>query len=234
MWLAYALVGTLAIGGADFSIVLAGRVLARPREIFGVSWLQHLVSLVVLAGVVWAFDTGTARRADFLWGAAAGVALGAAKPLLFAGLSFARISVFAPVAAVASIVVPVTYALARGERPGAVALLGIGLALPAVVLLGYDRHTHAGLWSPARVLTTAATSEGYCRHWLAIHASGVPSSRIVGELFGENRPTRQISPQGAPAQRRAAAVHCKNYKHHRGSVEFLTSAARGRETAGSR
>ena len=138
MWLAYAVAGMLSIGVADFSIALAGRRMERTREILSVSWLQHAVSWAGLACAVALLDEGSAGPRDYLLGIAAGVALGIGKPILFAGLSFATISIFAPITAVVSILVPVGFALALGEQPGAWALIGIALCLPAVVLVSRD------------------------------------------------------------------------------------------------
>ena len=45
------------------------------------------------------------------------------------------ISVVAPVAAVTGAVIPVVYALVRGERPGAIALIGLAIAFVAVAVV---------------------------------------------------------------------------------------------------
>ena len=155
MWLLYAVAGMLTLGAADFSAAIAGRRSGRQTEIFSVTWLQQLTSLLVLAVALTFVDTGSPTGTDLLWGVATGVALGVAKPLLYAGLSFGRISVFAPITAVLTIVVPVAFSLARGERPGALALVGIALALPAVVLVGRDLRGTPARWSPARVTAAA-------------------------------------------------------------------------------
>lgn len=155
MWLAYAVAGMLSIGVADFSIALAGRRMERTREILSVSWLQHAVSWAGLACAVALLDEGSAGPRDYLLGIAAGAALGIGKPILFAGLSFATISIFAPITAVVSILVPVGFALAMGEQPGAWALLGIALCLPAVVLVSRDGGRGGGAWSMNRLLAAA-------------------------------------------------------------------------------
>jgi drug/metabolite transporter (DMT)-like permease len=123
-----------------------------------VSCLQHLVSLVTIAATALLLDSGSPGRVDYLWGVAAGVALGVAKPLLYAGLSFGTISVFAPIVAVVSIVVPVGASLAAGEQPGAWALIGVGLSLPAVVLVSRGHTPAPGSWSPGLVVGTALVS----------------------------------------------------------------------------
>ncbi len=57
------------------------------------------------------------------------------------------ISVVAPVAAVTGAAIPVVYALARGERPGVTALLGLVIALVAVAVVSIapaEQHAGAG------------------------------------------------------------------------------------------
>lgn len=155
MWLGYAVAGMLSIGCADFSIVLAGRRMQRMREILSVSWFQHAVSWAGIACAVALLDEGHADGRDYLLGIAAGVALGIGKPILYAGLSFATISIFAPITAVVSILVPVSFALATGEQPGPWALVGIALSLPAVALVSLGGSRGGGAWSISRLLAAA-------------------------------------------------------------------------------
>jgi drug/metabolite transporter (DMT)-like permease len=73
--------------------------------------------------------------AAFAWGAAAGLAYGLGILLLYRGLALGRMSVVAPITGVCALGCPVLFGLLTGEDPGAWALLGIGLALPAIVLV---------------------------------------------------------------------------------------------------
>lgn len=155
MWLAYAIAGMLSIGGADFAVAIGGRRMRSAREILSLSWLQHAVSWAGIAFAVLLLDVGEATRRDYLLGIVAGVALGVGKPILYAGLSFATISIFAPILAVVSIVVPVGFALATGEQPGMWALIGIALSLPAVALASRGEGGATGSWSMRRLLAAA-------------------------------------------------------------------------------
>ncbi len=76
--------------------------------------------------------------ADFAWGAAAGVAGGTGVVLFYRALATGVMSVVAPVAAVTGAVVPVVAGLLLGERPGVVALVGVGIAVVAVALLARE------------------------------------------------------------------------------------------------
>jgi drug/metabolite transporter (DMT)-like permease len=64
--------------------------------------------------------------------------------LLYRGLAIGPMSVVAPLTAVLSAMVPVIVGVARGERPGLLALGGVVLAVPAMVLIGRESGTRVG------------------------------------------------------------------------------------------
>src|ERR687898_887336 len=72
----------------------------------------------------------------FVLSAAAGVVGVAALGLLFHGLAVGRMSIVAPLSAIGGGVLPVAWGLLRGERPSALALAGVGLALVAAAIVG--------------------------------------------------------------------------------------------------
>ena len=72
----------------------------------------------------------------FVLSAIAGVVGVMALWLLFRGLAVGRMSVVAPLSAVGSGVLPVAWGLLHGERPTALALVGVTLALIAVAIIG--------------------------------------------------------------------------------------------------
>jgi len=67
------------------------------------------------------------------WGAAAGAGEAIGALALFAGFRNAAFSVAGPLSAVGSAGFPVLAGLLLGERPGTLAMIGIGLALPAII-----------------------------------------------------------------------------------------------------
>jgi drug/metabolite transporter (DMT)-like permease len=89
-----------------------------------------------------------------VWGVVTGLAIGIAKPLYFAGLSFGSITVLAPITTVLAIIVPVLFALAFDAYPGDLALLGILLALPAVAVVSSRTEAIRERWSTILVLLT--------------------------------------------------------------------------------
>lgn len=72
---------------------------------------------------------------DLALGAAAGLVGPVALGLLYQGLASGRMSVVAPITAVVAATVPLIWGIASGERPTALALIGVALALPAVALI---------------------------------------------------------------------------------------------------
>lgn len=77
---------------------------------------------------------GEASVQDYWLGALAGAGGVLGLVALFAGLAKGHAAAVAPAAAVCTAVVPVGVAVLIGERPTAVAWVGIALALPAIVL----------------------------------------------------------------------------------------------------
>ena len=78
---------------------------------------------------------GTPTRADWAWGAAAGLGVGAGTAYLYRGLSTGRMGVVAPVSGVGAALVPIVVGVSTGERPGPTAAAGILIALPAIWLI---------------------------------------------------------------------------------------------------
>jgi len=93
---------------------------------------------------------GDPAAADLWWGAAAGVGNGVGTAFLYRGLSSGRMGVVAPVSGVAAALVPVVVGVSSGERPAAVAWLGIAVALPAIWLV--SRQPTSGSPGPSGLL----------------------------------------------------------------------------------
>jgi drug/metabolite transporter (DMT)-like permease len=76
---------------------------------------------------------------DLIWGAVAGVAVGAGLALLYRALAVGRMVLVAPTTAVCAVVVPLMAATLLGERPSARTLAGIALAIVSIVLVSQQR-----------------------------------------------------------------------------------------------
>ena len=126
-----ALSSALLVGASDF----LGGVASRRASALRVAALAQLVSLLLSLPTAAFVSADRVTRTDVLWSLASGLVAASGLVLFYTAMGRGLLSIVAPVAAVTGASVPVVYALARGERPGAAALAGIALALPAIALV---------------------------------------------------------------------------------------------------
>ena len=126
-----ALVSAVLVGGADF----LGGLTSRRANGVRVAALAAIVSLPMAVVVSIAYGAVRVDQADLVWSAVAGFAVGGGIGAFYTAMGRGLISVVAPVAAVTGAVIPVVYALVRGEWPGIVALIGLVVALFAVAVV---------------------------------------------------------------------------------------------------
>ena len=126
------LTGALIFGAADFLGGLASKRISpiRVTAIAAVAGLVGLLFVLALGFGVWSAEA-------VLWGALSGVTGALAISLLYACLAIGPMSILSPLTAVVSAIVPMTWGLLGGERLGAIGYLALGLALVAVVLVGF-------------------------------------------------------------------------------------------------
>lgn len=91
---------------------------------------------------------GGAGGADLVYGAVGGLSGAAGVGLLYKGLSVGPMSVVAPITALLSAAVPVLWGVGQGERPAANVVVGMALALVAIVLVSAEG---SGTFRPADV-----------------------------------------------------------------------------------
>jgi uncharacterized membrane protein len=130
MGILLALAAALLYGTSDFG----GGVLSRR---FGPLRVTVIASAAA-AALAWAVlimsgGPGPSTRA-VAWGLASGLAGGIGTLVLYRGLARGQMSVVGPVSAVGAAVVPVVAGIVMGERPSVLAVAGILVALPAIVL----------------------------------------------------------------------------------------------------
>jgi drug/metabolite transporter (DMT)-like permease len=135
-----ALAAAMLYGTADF----LGGVASRRGSAFAVLALTAPAGAVVMiiAALVGSALEGGALEGGAIgswsavgWAAASGVCGASGLVAFYAGFASAPISVVAPVAALVSAVLPVSVAIAGGERPGAGVIAGGLLCLIAIVLV---------------------------------------------------------------------------------------------------
>ena len=126
-----ALTSAIFIGGADF----IGGMTSRRANGVQLACLVAFVGLPMALAVSLVVDAEQVSSSDVAWSVAAGGAVALGLGCFYVGMGRGLISVVAPVAAVTGAVIPVVYALARGERPGPIALIGLGIAFVAVAVV---------------------------------------------------------------------------------------------------
>jgi len=126
------LAGALIYGSADFLGGLAAKRLSSVlvTAVAASSGLLVLLLALPFVGGAWSPDA-------VLWGALSGVSGAIAISLLYACLAIGPMSILSPLTAVVSAIVPMTAGLVGGERLAPVGYAALGLALIAVVLVGF-------------------------------------------------------------------------------------------------
>lgn len=119
-------------GTADF----LGGIAASGWRAERVAGVSQLIGLGLMIGIATWFTGAIAPAPDLAWGAVAGVTGGVGGAMLYRSLAIGPMNAAAPTVAIVTAVVPVAIGLAQGERPGAIALVGVVLAVVAVALVG--------------------------------------------------------------------------------------------------
>lgn len=131
MGVLFGLLAAATYGAADF---IGGNV-SRRFDAFSVVLVSQLIGAVPLVVVVPFLAEGSPTAQALGWGAAAGIGGGTGVLFLYRGLAVGRMSVVAPITGVVAAIVPVVVGLVIGERPSPISLLGVALALLAVILV---------------------------------------------------------------------------------------------------
>jgi drug/metabolite transporter (DMT)-like permease len=126
------LVGALIFGAADFLGGLASKRISalRVTAIVAASGLVVLLAALPLFTQTWSFRA-------LLLGGLSGITGALAISLLYGCLAIGPMSILSPTTAVVSAVVPMAAGLVRGERLPLLGYIAIGLALIAIVLVGF-------------------------------------------------------------------------------------------------
>ncbi|HKH51646.1 MAG TPA: EamA family transporter [Mycobacterium sp.] len=128
-----ALASALGYGISDFVGGLASRRVAALRVVL-VSYPIAMVLLAVVAAIVGGHISGDA----VFWGALCGISQAFGVWWFYAALGAGPISVVSPLTAVLVAAIPVGVGLMMGDRPGAIAGIGVVVALIAVVLVSRE------------------------------------------------------------------------------------------------
>jgi drug/metabolite transporter (DMT)-like permease len=158
------LLSGITYGAADF----CGGLSSKRNPMVRVVLLSQLAGFLVYLGVIPLLPEGRFTTEAWVWGGLSGLAGAIGVGFLYAGLARGRMSVVAPTAAVVFAVVPVAFGLLQGERPTALQMVGVAVALPAVALVSTSKD-------PA--MAESRASSGYPARMIR---SGVPEALAAG------------------------------------------------------
>lgn len=172
-----ALGSSLLWGAADF----LGGTASRRLPAYAVIGGSQAIALLGFGALAW-FTGAYAGPAGYLpWAVLAGLLALAGLGAFYSALADGTMGVVAPIAAT-GVVVPVAFGLARGERPGALQLVGIAAACAGVVLAsGQQRGAQRrGGWRPIGLALVAAAGFGGVSVLLALGARTSVLMTLVG------------------------------------------------------
>jgi drug/metabolite transporter (DMT)-like permease len=147
-----ALLGLLSAGFFGSGDFLGGRA-SRDGSTTAVLFVVQISAAIAAVLLAFVFH-GSPIGEDVAFGAAAGAVNALGLGFLYNGLATGRMGIVAPVAAVVAAVLPVTWGLLTGERPGGVVIAGVVVAVVAVGLIAREREEHAEA-APTRSIVIA-------------------------------------------------------------------------------
>ncbi|MGB6058915.1 MAG: EamA family transporter [Microthrixaceae bacterium] len=172
-----AALSALTFGTGDF---LGGLSSKRMSAAVATITAQFVGLVLILA--VCLVVTGNPTGRDFWMGALAGAAGGGGLTMFYWAMSVGPMSVIAPVSALLNAFVPVLAGFVKGERPAPLALLGIIVAVPAILLISREPS------DPERLLagTGPGDGTGAPRKTMLSRIGGLPvvAGAVAGVCFG--------------------------------------------------
>lgn len=127
------LVAAVLFGTGDY----VGGLVSRRASPLRVAVVSQWVGLALLVPV-FLIVGGRPNTSSLIWGAASGISTGVGLVFLFRALAHAM-AVGAAIAGISTAVLPVVVGLLAGERPTAIALVGLVLAVFAIAAIVYER-----------------------------------------------------------------------------------------------
>lgn len=128
-----------AYGVSDFVGGLVSRRVSSLRLVL----VSYPISTLLLLGAA-LIAGGALDAASVVWAVVSGVFMAYALRWFYAALALAPMSVVSPVTAILTAGLPVLIGLAIGERPNGLALVGVAVAVIAIVLVGLQPRAKDG------------------------------------------------------------------------------------------
>lgn len=163
------LLAAVGYGASDFMAGVGGR---RGPAVL-VALAGQPVGLVTAALGLWLVPWSWPQGSTLAWGAASGIGSGLGILALYRGLAIGEMTTVATMAGLLTALIPAVVGLALGERPGPLALLGIGVALPAVAMVSWRRPGSAG--SRRGVVEAAVAGSSFALLFIALDRAGTAS-----------------------------------------------------------
>ncbi len=148
---------SLVYGGADFS----GGLASKRADGIAVTFVSQVCGVLALLVAITLWPHVTVSASDLWWGAAGGLAGGFGLMFFYPALAAGPMSIVAPTTALCSAIVPLVVGLARGDRPSTLALIGVGIALPAIGLVARERSEHHEHLTRRTILSSVAAGVGF-------------------------------------------------------------------------
>jgi drug/metabolite transporter (DMT)-like permease len=183
-----ALAAAVSFSASDYTAGLATRRASVVRVTL-VTELTHTALILCLIPLV---SRQTPSLASLAWGALAGISGLAGAMALYLGFRYAAFSIASSISAVGAAAFSVLAGLLFGERPGALSLAGIALALPAIAAVSASTGSaesgsaHPGPAGPsAGPPDTGDTGDTESAgRALSGHSAGVIWGLVAGAAFG--------------------------------------------------
>jgi drug/metabolite transporter (DMT)-like permease len=150
---ALAVVSSITYGAADF----CGGLATKRSPLFSVVVVSQLSGLILVLLSLPFLPPSAPSVIDIAWGAAAGLAGGVGVALLYRALAIGVMSVIAPVTAVCAVIIPLIVGVALGEQPAVPAMVGVLLAVVAIVLVSQSGVNDEGKRASTGVLIAVAS-----------------------------------------------------------------------------
>jgi drug/metabolite transporter (DMT)-like permease len=129
----------LLYGIADF----CGGFAASRNRLLSVLVVSQLFGLLIALAALAVLGHTAPHARDLAWGLLAGLTGSMGLFMLYGGIARGIVAVVSPTSAVVGAVFPILFALGLGERPGATAVLGCALCVPAILMLSWPGSTAA-------------------------------------------------------------------------------------------
>jgi len=199
MAILFALVSAVSYGTSDFCAgLLSRRYAAEPASgmVIAVEVAGSIVAVVLFPG------DGPHLRA-LAWGALSGIGGGAGTVFLYRGLAAGAMAVVGTISGVLAAVVPVLVGLALGNHLTTGEAIGIGIAVPAIVLVSWQTEPESRAGARRGAVYGALAGLGFALLFVALDRAGTRSGAwpvVPGQTVG----LLVVSPVALRGLRRAA------------------------------